>query len=320
MYNKTIQKIELFFNAYPLKEFIMRFKYHKFTISRLKHPILISMIDGRRKTQGFTDRLNGIISIFALAKATNTIFRIVYTNPFPLSDFLIPNRYNWIPSENEISNSVKDVYVKILRKQPTLKRLLRLFPLQKQVEIYANLNYLDEVNSRFQQHYIWGELFDELFKPTKILENEIEKHLKKIGKNYIACVFRFQSLLDDFTEYNYKPLPVEKQKVLIEKNKNALIQIIEKNECPVLVTSDSIKFISSIDGLKNVYILPGKVVHLDCSLEEQSEVYMKSFVDFLMISYADKVYSIGTKKMYPTSFPMYAAKIHNVPFERILVE
>lgn len=312
--------VTLFFNAYSIKEFLMLLKYYKFSSSTSKYPMLISTIDGKRHTQGLTDRFKGIVSIYALAKATNTPFRIIYTYPFHLTEFLIPNTYNWIPEKNELSDSVSNVRIKIMRKQLTLKRLLRLFPLEKQVRVYANSNYLDEINTLYHQNYTWGELFNELFKPTEKLEEQIKFHSQKIGNNFIACVFRFQSLLGDFKEYNYKPLAKEKQKQLIEKNKRALLQLIEMNNCPVLVTSDSSTFITEIQHLKNVYTLPGRVVHLDCVFDEEADVYMKSFIDFLMISKAEKVYSIGTKMMYQTNFPRYAAKIRNVPFERILIE
>jgi len=65
--------------------------------------------------------------------------------------------------------------------------------------------------------------------------------------------------------------------------------------------------------------MAGRVVHMDCIDTESDEVYMKSFVDFLMLSKAAKIYSIGTSQMYPTEFPLYAARVNNIPFERILI-
>ncbi len=309
-----------FFNAYGLREFSMLLKYNKISLTQKKSPMLISSIDDRRNTQGFSDRLNGIISIYGLSKATNTPFKIVYTHPFQLTEFLIPNLYNWLPQENELSNSTRDVRFKILRKQRTLARLLSLFPIKKQIRVYANYNYLEEINQLYSKNYTSGELFHELFKPTKELADQIKLHREKIGEKYIACVFRFQSLLGDFKEYDNRPATEKEQDILIEQNKKALIDLTKKNDCQILVTSDSLRFISEIKSLKNIYTLPGKVVHLDCSFGEQKEVYMKSFLDFFMIANAQKVYSIGTKIMYPTSFPMFAAKINNVPFERIILE
>lgn len=320
--NKIVkQSIVRFVNAYYLREWIMLLRYNKFSLSSDKMPMLISAIDGRRNTQGLTDRFKGIISVYALSKALNVSFRCVYTSPFNLTDFLIPNKYNWLPRENELSDSVKDVRFKILRKQLSMKRLLKLLPLKKQIRVYANIDYLNEINRIYKQNYRWGELFKELFKTTAELEKQLRYHLDKIGHNeFTACVFRFQSLLGDFKEYNYSSVPQAKQQELIEKNRNALKKIIEEVKTPVLVTSDSSSFITAVSNIKHVYTLLGRVVHLDCTLDAEKDVYMKSFIDFFLISNARKVYSIGTKEMYPTQFPLYAAKINNVPFERILID
>lgn len=308
-------------NAYWLKEYILLLRYYKKSLSTLKRPMLISAIDNRRNTQGLTDRFKGIVSIYALSKALNIEFKCVFTHPFHLSEFLIPNKYDWLPANDDLSASIKDVRFRIMRKERTLKRLLNILPSNKQVRVYANVDYLEELNHSFNQNFKWGELFNELFIPTEMLEKQLNYHLNIIRESeYIACVFRFQSLLGDFKEYKSKSLSENERELLIEKNRKALVKLIENSQCKVLITSDSMLFISEIKDLKNVYTLPGKVVHMDCVSNEQNEVYMKSFIDFFMLSKAKKIYSIGTKQMYPTSFPFYAAKINDIPFERILID
>ena len=47
---------------------------------------------------------------------------------------------------------------------------------------------------------------------------------------------------------------------------------------------------------------------------------MKSFLDFFMLTEARSVSCIGTKEMYPSQFPMYAAKVNGIPFRRITLE
>lgn len=321
--NKRLKRsIVLFFNAYWFRELLLLLKYNNFTLNTSeKVPMLISAIDGKRHTQGLADRFKGIISVYALSKATGTPFRCIFTHPFPLTTFLLPNEYDWLPKENELSNSISDSRFKILRKQLSIKKLLRLLPLKKQVYVYANINYLSEINRIYNQNYKWGELLKELFKTTEELETQLQYHLDRIGrKEFTACVFRFQSLLGDFKEYSYNPVSYRQQQELIEKNRNALLKLIEEVKTPILVTSDSSSFISAVKDIEQVHIIPGEVVHLDSTFDAKKEVYMKSFIDFFMISNAKKVYSIGTKKMYKTEFPMYASKINNVPFERILVE
>ena len=300
----------------------MLLKYHRLSLHRPDtNPMLVSMVDGRRLGKGLTDRFKGIVSVYALSKATNVPYRCVYTHPFDLTDFLVPNEYDWLPRPGELNDTVRGVRFKLLRKQHTIKRLLTVFPLKRQIRVYANLDYLDEINNRYRQQYEWGQLFNELFKPTPLLEDRLQMHLEHLRHaGFIACVFRFQALLGDFKEYRFKPLPEAEQQQLIEKNRSALQQLSERSAVPVLVTSDSTKFMEAVKDLSKVYTIPGKVVHIDNVADVENEVYMKSFVDFFMLSRAQKIYSLGTRRMYKTDFPKYAAKIHNIPFERILIE
>src|SRR5690606_7966956 len=316
------KSVTLFFNAYGLREIQMLLKYHKLSFREsVKKPMLISMVDDRRQGKGLTDRFKGIISVYALAKAVGVPYRCIYNHPFNLDDFLEPNEYNWLPKADELSETVSGVRFKLLRKQHTIRRLLKILPLKRQVRVYANLDYLDEINRKYNKQYQWGELFNELFKPTKVLEDRLQKQLDNIDSaRLIACVFRFQILLGDFKEYHFKPLPEADRQELLTKNICALKRISEQSEVPVLVTSDSSTFIDAVKDLKNIYTIPGKVVHIDNVADAESEVYLKSFVDFLMLSRAQHIYSLGTEIMYKTDFPKYAAKVNDVPFERILID
>ena len=316
------KSITLFFNAYGLREVYMLLKYNKLSLRGPNvSPMLISIVDNKRQAKGLTDRFKGIVSVYALAKATNVPFRCIYTHPIQLTDFLYPNEYNWLPEKAELSETISGVRFKLLRKQHTIKRLLKVFPLTKQIRVYANLDYLDEINRRYGRQYRWGVLFKELFKPTEVLESCLQDHLNRIGsKKYVACVFRFQALLGDFKEYHFQPLPEVERQRFIDRNLDALRQITERSEVPVLVTSDSTTFLMQANRLPNVYIIPGDVVHIDNTAGAGSAVYMKSFLDFLMLARAQHIYSIGTGAMYKTDFPAYAAKVNDVPFERILID
>lgn len=315
------KSLVLFFNAYGLKEYYMLLKYYKLSPSGPdKEPMLISMVDSRRQGKGLTDRFKGIVSVYALSKAENVPYRCIYNHPCQLTDFFEPNLYNWIPREGELSESVRDVRLKLLRKQRTVKRLLKVLPVKKQLRVYANLDYLDEINRVYHTGYDWGTLFKELFKPTPALESQMRIHQANMGAaGYNACVFRFQALLGDFKEYHFKPLPEPGRRQLIETNKKALTQLVRNSDLPVLVTSDSTTFLSEIKDLDNVYTIPGKVVHIDNVDDAGKEVYMKSFLDFMMLSRARRVYAMGTRIMYQTDFPRFAAKINDIPFERIII-
>jgi hypothetical protein len=299
----------------------MQKKYFKGKKKEDFQPMIISSIDGRRNMLGLTDRFKGIVTCYALSKVHNVQYKCNFIHPFNLEDILEHNKYDWRIKDNQLTDYYDDAKIVILRKSPTLKPLLKYFPVKKQLHVYANFDYLDEVNQRYNTNFSFSKLFNELFKPNEELQSQIDFHKNQIGEPFVACVFRFQSLLNDFKEYNFKNInDEESRQALIDKNINAIKDIIKKTNKKVLVTSDSITFLNAISKVEGVYVLPGEVVHMGCTFNKSTNVYMKSFLDFYMLSNADEVYSIGTKDMYNTQFPRYAAFLGNVPFTRIRID
>src|SRR3546814_42205 len=97
-FTRLKKSIVLFCNAYGLKEFYLLLKYYRFSLTGSgKKPMLISMVDNRRKGKGLTDRFKGIVSVYALSKIEKVPYRCIYNHPCQLTDFLEPNEYNWIP-------------------------------------------------------------------------------------------------------------------------------------------------------------------------------------------------------------------------------
>ncbi|MDE5935044.1 MAG: hypothetical protein K2G95_04655, partial [Muribaculaceae bacterium] len=149
---------------------------------------------------------------------------------------------------------------------------------------------------------------------------------RNIGGDYCAAVFRFQNLLGDFHEYRYKELAGEKEKeALVVKCLDAVSELKKRHgDKALLVTSDSAAFLQRVSQIEGVHIIPGKLIHIDQVSGEVDgdtgrEVYMKSFLDFYMLSEAQKIYRIGTSYMYPSEFPVYAAKVNGIPFESIVI-
>jgi hypothetical protein len=100
----------------------------------------------------------------------------------------------------------------------------------------------------------------------------------------------------------------------------------------ILVTSDSSTFLdelrvsvggphvssSASDISSNwLYVIPGKVVHIGFTFDASKKTYMKSFVDYYMLSYASAVYLVRDKLMYHSGFPKRAAMLHGVDYHEI---
>lgn len=293
-------------------------------------PIYIAMVDGQSFHGGMCDRFKGIVSLYAYCKYLNIPFRIRYTYPFKLEDYLSPATYNWILKENEYTDNPLYIRVLYMRGEHLAKRLLKL-KTTKQVHYYSNRDCLVHINEAYTKgngnlkKYNWGELFCELFKPGPVLEERILSIKNKLGNDYYAAVFRFQNLLGDFQEYHFKSLnDKEKTERLIGKCLDSIKELKAiHGDKSLLVTSDSVTFLQRASQMEGVHIIPGTLIHMDGQKHNISkasyEIYLKSFIDFYMLSEAKKIYRIGTPYMYPSEFPVYAAKVHNIPFESITI-
>ncbi|MBD5132457.1 MAG: hypothetical protein HDT28_07730 [Clostridiales bacterium] len=297
--------------SHYFKEIIWKYKWFKAPSNKSSFKGIISCVDGRVWHGGMCDRFKGIISSFAYCKQNNIDFRIKYTYPFELSEYLIPNKYDWILKDNEFSENIKESDILYLIAEKYSNRFK--IPKRKQIHVYANRDYIKD-----EDPHKWGDLFNELFKPSLKLQDAITRlHFD----DYIAVVFRFQNLIGDFEEYSFSALPEEERNKLLSKCKQSVIDF--RNSYPfykVLVTSDSKTFLDIVKDLDGCYTIPGELVHIDAKgSKDKNDAYLKSFVDFYMISKAKKVFCVGTDIMYPSEFPMYAAKINNVEFQRVRI-
>lgn len=329
------RKYKLLELKHILKEFFLAYKIalKSKTTARpnADRPLYVAIIDGTAMHGGMCDRFKGIITLYAYCKYNNLPFRIKYTYPFNLEDYLLPAEYDWRLRDNEYTDNPKYCRVLYMRKEYLARRLLTL-KTTKQIHFYSNRDCLDYINMAYSTGYDngtnfkWGELFRELFKPNQDLKRRIDQIRKELGDSYSAAVFRFQNLLGDFKEYSFKSINnQEDTKELIEKCVNSVKKIkTELDQEKLLVTSDSITFLKIVSQFEGVYVIPGTLVHMDGNKEHvkkelQYETHIKSFLDFYILSSAKKIYRIGTSYMYPSEFPVYAAKIHDVPFESVII-
>lgn len=294
----------------------------------MEKPACIAMVDGNAFHGGMCDRFKGIISLYAYCKYRGIPFRIRYTYPFKLEDYLQPAAYDWTLKKGEYTDNPIYARVLYMRGEHFATRLLDL-KMKKQVHFYSNRDLLNHVNEAYTKEkgsnapFDWGDLFCELFKPGKELQSRMNAIKKSIGGDYYAAVFRFQNLLGDFHEYHFKALnDKEKEEKLITTCLDAIKKLMAEHcNRPLLVTADSTTFLKRAAQIDGVHIIPGTLIHMDgqkhYDTANQHETYLKSFLDFYMLSGAQKIYRIGTKQMYRSQFPVYAAKVHGIPFESI---
>lgn len=280
------------------------------------NPIAIFSMDGKMFSNGFADRLRGMISIYAYAKCNNIEFRIDHHIPFKLEDYFVPNHYDWRLKKDEKNYNLYNSLPIVLLDYTKGKRLLYLNK-RKQYHFFSNINCIEYLNKHYHKNYKYAELFAELFKPSPLLQKEIDLYINELGKNYISVSFRFMQLMGDFKDIKGETLNIENQTKLINKCRELLKSLHLKHSgiSKILVTSDSTKFIESIKDIDFVYTIPGKIGHIGHT-DDQS-TYLKTMLDFCIISKAQKIYMAYTDKMYKSNFAKYASYITNAPFEAI---
>lgn len=165
---------------------------------------IIYFADGRTIAGGLSDRLIGIVSLYTYCKEHSLPFKIHFSVPFQLSDYLQPNNYDWRIDDEEISYDSKQSRPIIIRHTSEGVKnydtvMGKYYSKYDQLHVYTNAMY---------KQACFRSNFKELFVPCDTICRQIESHLKAMGhKPYIAATFRFQQLLGDFKERNYTILP-----------------------------------------------------------------------------------------------------------------
>lgn len=282
---------------------------------------VIIMFDGKAAQPGLADCLRGIASVYYICKTNNIPFKVYYKHPFDLSDYLVPNKYDWTISDEEITYSKNKAYPvvctsynaifgesnPILQKEYLLKKLKNVN--SKQIHLYTNTFCYDE-------HF--HEMFNELFCISDKLKKQIDYNLECLEGKYISASFRFATLLGDLKDTFGTPLPNEEREQLMQCCINAIEELHKNNPeyKRILVTTDSVSFVNKIqETLPYIYIIPGDMGHL--AYNGADNVVLKTFLDLLLISKAETVYMIRTDIMYRSGFAKRAAMIGNKPFVEV---
>lgn len=263
---------------------------------------LYFIIDPEIEHPGLSDRYKAIIGCYYIARQNEFDFKIIFEYPFLLNDYLNVNKYDWVADRTDLSYSLKNARIIPYNgggKVPRLKQSV------KQYHVYSYIGYdILETNRVSDYKRIWGELYNDLFKPKGFIVQRI-KEAGFVKDNYIAVHLRFVNALEHFEGNQFNVLSGEKKEALILRCLTGIRTIISENkEFPVLVFSDSNVFLNRVKELP-VHVLDGEIGHI--SFENSRDVITKTFVDFYMISDARRIYVIHAPEMYGTVFSYYAA-------------
>ena len=278
----------------------------------------IFMVDGKVGHGGMFDRLKGAISVYAISKVQQKDFRIFFDYPFELQKYLEPNSYDWTIEKKDVVYAYPHSRPLFLYGECYAPD--RLFKNRKcEAHFYYGYDSLKEINAKYGTDFEWGQLYRELFKPTVYLQQYIDHYWQELGRDYIVVHTRFLNLLGDKVETAINPeLPQSERERLMLQMRDKISELAKQNNnLRVMLASDSMTFIEYMKReMPGIYVVPGTVKHIDTAGETNDAENIKMFLDYYLISYAQKVYSLVGQGMWPSAFPEYAAKIGNVEFER----
>jgi hypothetical protein len=283
--------------------FIPRFRFRNAT----RKNIFYFVFDPKFKHPGLADRLKAIIYCYYIAKNSGYTFKVVFSHPFRLADYLTENETDWEASWDELEYSVTDTrfFIYTARRTGTEYRL----PSGRQYHCYCYKG--DDLFYQTGHEYgmYFKELFTELFRPSQYLQKAIESIGLK-PKSYISVHIRFVNALGTFERSKYPTLTADRQEDLINRCHTALRDIANNTQLPVYVFSDSSRFLDTLTGLPVQCIDHTAVAHISHTTER--ETVIKTFVDWYLIANSNKVYRLLSEELYKTNFSLYASLIGGI--------
>lgn len=283
-------------------------------------PYIININNGFVEGGGLADRLRGIVSTYMLSKKYGRDYKLLFTSPFDLSLFLVPNRVNWKITPEEVAfNSQSKIIVldttssseeHAHRQKEWLTSELKGTDNQ-QVHVYTNAFFC------YNEDY--STCFHELFRPSDRLQTSIARKLAILGPNYLSVSLRFLNLFNDFNE-THGLSPETYTEEFKDKVRTRCLNKIKElhNQHPgvkILVNSDSKTFLKAANQLDYTYVIPGTVTHIDAEKGGTYEAFEKTFLDFFMIANASHIYLLHTPPMHQSGYPYAASFVNHRPFE-----
>lgn len=275
-------------------------------------PTAVFMADGKINHGGLADRLRGIASCYDAAVSAGRVFKIHFTSPMPLENYLVPATVDWTIPASRLSfhPAFSKAFFSEQRgfseaeRQFQLRRISRIMesPLA-QVHIYTNADTL--MPSRF------AEIFHLLFRPSRQVADAVDEIKTRLQPGYISVSARFLDMLGDFSEPHpaRKPLADAQRTALIANCLKKISELHDHHRSHIFVASDSPTFLSAASALPYCHTVPGATVHIDTSQALASEdAHLKTFVDFFTIAGADSSFLLKGPGMYPSNFPVRAAE------------
>lgn len=189
-------------------------------------------------------------------------------------------------------------------------------PLQDVLNYHNNIigTEYHSMTFRFQQllgDFVENEL--EFDKTAYILE-QLKQSGEFVDKTSPHKEFQLRAILGDYKNKNISvPLNEIGKKILINRCIEKIVEIhtTKFSYKKILVTADSETFLSKVNELDFVYAISGKGISKNATENEIYDIFLKPYIDILLLSEAKQIQLLYTKSMYKSGFAKNASFINN---------
>jgi len=277
------------------------------------------VIDRSNCRCGLTDRLKTAVGLYHLAREKGVGFRFIHRAGFDIRDYLAPNEVDWSAEPSDLSPLPWKR--RRLDYLPPFEGMPGLQPDRQYVcRRFIGKNLL-EMTGVPDWEKVWREAFRSLFTPGRLVRDELER--TPMPPRYAVVNARFVNSLGHFEEADCNaPLPPDEQKRLIEAVLAETARCQERSDVPVIVYSDSVRFLEAASERGFRTCDPAGIGHI-MDPDVSDRVKLMTFVNFYHMAGAEAIYSILNLEgfpsgcLYKTQYPRYAAILGGKPFIRI---
>lgn len=266
------------------------------------------ILDPRQRHPGFADRLKVFCCIDYIAEQSGYAFKLILGDDFPLEKYLAPNEADWRGRPEMLSHSRRDVRLVAYNGGKTVLPVLKPDVCQYHIYNYIGLDILRRTQGdRWRQ--AWHTQFHHLFRPTDYLDSLLNQFDRYRPKQYVAIHIRFVNALDQSEDGFYNRLDADGQNLLIGQCLDALTELQQTCRQPLLLFSDSERFLQIAASHGFDRIEGGTVGHISF----RSDAFEKTVIDFFMLSRASRIIRINSPRIYGSTFPIYASFMGDCP-------
>ncbi len=134
---------------------------------------------------GLADRLRGYISVYSICRKYGIPFKIHHFGTITLNQFIEPNSYDWFIGKEELkANDLSFEHINLqtfVRGCSAENFYMNRFLKKRLKNAHTNQILVNSNAFLVKDGKIFSQLFNELFRPTKIVQDQLDYYRKNIG-------------------------------------------------------------------------------------------------------------------------------------------